>query len=274
MSVQEFTTPASVIDQRRRAVQTVWLPRWAQIRSALQLQIEPLSPSMREALAADESEGVAIEVVRAHPLNITMRQGMGLIVVAALLAGLIPFLVNWTLGTRYSAAIPLAQAARGLLRMAGDGAGFFSILADTAQNAAGLPTLLPGWLAAGLTALGAWINWPLRWLTIWLVYGLGVLVATHLFGARTTLQQFYEATSYAAAPLVLLALSPVPCVGTLVALAAVIWSGAIYVAALRAVTELETSQVILSMLAPAAIFVLVSAGALISLLMTVVRVLM
>ncbi len=36
------------------------------------------------------------------------------------------------------------------------------------QTIAGLSPNAPGWLAAGLSALGVWVNQPLSWLTAWI----------------------------------------------------------------------------------------------------------
>lgn len=280
MSTQEFSTPIRLPDKPQRTVQSDWLPRWAQVRRALQLRFAALpAPILElssvsgipEPVAGDTED--AVEIVRDHPLTLTMRQGLGLVCGAGLLAGLIPFILHWMLAAQVGTAWPIAEFARGLTRAAGTNPGFLAILADTGQNIAGLPTPAPGWLAAGLTALGEWLNWPLRWLTIWLVYGLGVLVTTRFYGATSTLQQFYAATSYAAVPLLLLALSLVPCLGALIALVGIAWAAAVYVAAIRAVTGVETAKAILSVLMPAVVVLLLGAVALLSIGTTVWRIL-
>ncbi len=78
-----------------------------------------------------------------------------------------------------------------------------------------------------------------------------------LFGATATLQHFYAATSYAYLPLILTALGPVPCLGPLAILVALIWSLFVYVHAVQHVTHLDTGRAILSVVLPVAFMMLV-----------------
>src|SRR5690606_17144643 len=100
------------------------------------------------------------------PWYTSMRQGLGLVVVSALLAGLLPFVLDWIAATRMGTVVPLADLARAAESRKADVTwGPLATMRETAQAVAGLPpSILPGWLAAFLSALGAWINWPLRWL--------------------------------------------------------------------------------------------------------------
>lgn len=189
------------------------------------------------------------------PLDITMRQGLGLICAAALIAGLIPFVWNWTQAASVGTALPLAQTARAWAQS--DAAAIPNtlpnIIGETAQVVAGLPPRAPAGLAAFLSALGEWLNWPMRWLAVWIVYGLGVIGMALLLGARTTLQHFYAATSYAFIPLLLGGLAFIPVLGWLLGLAAVTWAVVVYFHATRAITGLDTLRVVISMIAPAAL---------------------
>jgi hypothetical protein len=225
-----------------------WLPAWVQVRRALELHVD-------EVIAPWQDE----DETAADLTKTSMRQGMGLVVVSALLGGALPFLINWWQAARLGTALPLVAWAR-YAEQQSNGAAlppFVQAWTESARTIAGLSPILPGWLAAGLSALGAWVNWPLTWLTIWLVYGLGVLVAIKLQGATTTLPHFYAATSYAFVPLVLFALRPLPYIGVLFGLAGLVWAVLIYAQAVRTLSHLSNPRIILSLLAPLVAAVLV-----------------
>jgi len=226
-----------------------WLPTWAQVRRALALQVD-------QVIAPWDN----VEEAAADLTTTSMRQGIGLVVTSALLGGVLPFLVNWWQAARIGTALPLVEWARYAEQQslgAVELSPFVQAWTESVRTLAGLPPNLPGWLAAGVSALGAWVNWPLAWLTIWLVYGLGVLVALKVQGATTTLPHFYAATSYAFAPLVLLGLRPLPYLGLLFALAAVVWAALIYGKAVRTLSNLPIQRVVVSLLAPLVAAVLI-----------------
>ncbi len=193
----------------------------------------------------------------------SMQQALGMIVVLGLLAGLVPFAVNWVNAARMDAALPLAEAARASVRLNGSLPGFFvgipglnlGVLAELYPALAGLPQPLPGWLAAGLSALGVWLTVPLNWLGIWIVYGAMVMVVNKSFGATCTLQRFYAATGYAAVPLLLIGLSPVACLGAIATLVGMVWSATVYVRANQDVTGLPLLQSTLAVALPVLVIV-------------------
>ncbi len=236
---------------RRRSWLKAWLPARSRMLNALQLRFEPVPDADQPVALPEESV-----------LHASMRQGMGLIIAAALIAGALPFFYTWYTAARLGTAAPIAQLGQwadlgnvpGLQVLGVD-----KVLAETAATAAGLkPAFFPGWLAAGITALGQWINWPLRWLGIWIVYGLGVLVIAKLLGATTTLQQFYTLSSFAFLPLILTGLGFIPCVGIVANIVALLWALAVYVVAVRAATKLSTGLAVLATLLPAAMAALLS----------------
>jgi len=210
-----------------------WLPRPQQISNAAQLRPNAYG-------------------------NSTMQQAGGMIFLLALLAGFLPFVLNWLTAARAGAVLPLAQAAQTASETGGVLVGVAEMLwpvnpvavTEFYQTLAGLDQPMPGWLAAGLSALGEWINWPLRWLAVWIVYGALVMVANKTLGGHTTLQHFFAATGYAAAPLLLTALSPIPCLGALATLGAVGWALAVYIRANAQVTGLALSRSALAVLLP------------------------
>ena len=169
------------------------------------------------------------------------------------LAGALPFLINWIHGTQVGTVAPFLDPANLLATSQ-----FFALsdnadaalFADAARSIAGLEPWLPIWQAAGLSALGHWLSWPLQWLAIWIVYGVAVLAVSHLFGAHTTLQHFFAGTSYACLPLLLLAFIPIPVLGGLAALVAAIWALIVYVLAVETVAKFDIGRAIVSVLAP------------------------
>lgn len=256
------------LDERGRLVQD---------RGKLRQAWLPKRNQMERAVALDyEASAVATDGPRATPLTTTMRQSLGLVVVAALLGGLLPFIVNWVMATRVGTVVPLAQVARAAARQIGvaEPGNFapFIVVWDTAQTIAGMsPALLPGWLAALLSAFGVWINWPLRWLTWWIVYGAAVLTTCKLWGVPTTLQRFYALTGYAAIPLILLGLGPIPCLGVIAQFVGVVWMLVVYIAAVRAATGLDAGRATLAVIFPGAVVGLLAALTAVSAIATVLR---
>jgi len=230
----------------------VWLPSPQQISNAAQLR-------------------------RTAYLHSTMQQAMGMIVLLALLAGLLPFVLNWFVAGQTGTVLPVAQAVRASAdaQAVAGRVGFSNpwifnsaALHDLYQTVAGMEQLMPGWLAGGLSALGGWINWPLRWLSLWIVYGAAVLVANKGLGGNVTMQRFYAATSYAAAPLLLTGLSPVPCLGALAGLVGIGWSLAVYMRANAEITGLPLPRAAAAVLLPLPIIgllILLTGGLLVAL---------
>jgi hypothetical protein len=205
-----------------------------------------------------------------------MRQGLGLVVSAALVAGLLPVVLHTIGALQMGTVVPLAElAARAeaqLARGAIERWEPLAVLLGTGPMLAGLaPAIFPSWLAALLSGLGEWINWPLRWLAWWIVYGAGVMAVAKLLGARVTLQQFYAMTSFAALPLILTGLGPIPCLGQVAVLVSLIATLVVYVAAVRAATELGWGQALLSVLLPGGVAALVGLMALGSVVASLAR---
>ena len=275
-----------------------WLPPFQQMIDVLQFRLDAVMGAMRDQHTAlvitsidepemtepemtsvklDNSATPALATAQSTATATSMRQGMGLVVAMALIAGLLPFLVNWVIAGRTGTALPLVQIARTM--DARPGASDSTPLPmqaweETAKTIVGLPPRLPGWLAAGLSALGVWVNQPLNWLTYWLVYGLGILLVSKLLGATTTLQRFYAATSYAYLPLLLTILQPIPYLGALLTFVAVIWTIVLYVRIVQLLTGLNIGRSVLSVLLPGAVAMLVAFLAVSALILSLVRMIM
>ncbi|HAJ35333.1 MAG TPA: hypothetical protein DCL15_06530 [Chloroflexi bacterium] len=212
-----------------------WLPDFNQMWNAARLNL------------AD-----ALDPFERRTITVSMRQGIGLIVVLGLLAGIPTLLANLWLGLSMGTAVPLAAAATSLAELA---AGYpanpvVSEIAHTAGLLAGIEPRMPGLLAALLSALGLWLNWPLSWLANWIVYGAVVAGLARLMGAPNNLQTLFAATSFTAVPLVLTGLSPIPFIGPLAAVTGVIWAFVLYYQAVRRVTGLDATRTLLSLLLP------------------------
>jgi hypothetical protein len=215
-----------------------WMPSLDQIGAAARLNVSD-----------------AVDPWERGDVTVTMRQGLGMIVVLGLVAGIIPLLANLWHGITMGTAVPLAQAANSVapLATAYPPDSPIYILGNAVQTIAGLPPRMPGFLAGFLSALGVWINTPLTWLTYWIVYGLFVFGLARLLGAKNTLQAFYAATAFAAVPLVLMGLGPLPWIGPLLVFAALVLAFAVYYGAVRYVTKLDGGRTFLSLLLPLAV---------------------
>jgi hypothetical protein len=237
MNSSAFLRADGTIAPSRRGWWSGWLPTMSQIQQAIQLR----------ALSSPDTAPDTVSDVWA----LSMRQGMGLVIVAALIAGFIPFLFNTVTALRVGAPLPFVELAQQTQSAAGVPP---SELERAFGTLAGLqPAVLPGWLAALLSTVGAWINWPLRWLAWWLVYGTATLLAAKVWGAPTTLQWFLAVTSYAAVPLILVGLSPIPCLGFVAQIVAVAWMAAVYVTSVRAVTGLDYLRAAVAIILPAVV---------------------
>lgn len=245
MNSSAFLRADGTIEPPRHHWWTNWLPSLGQVQQAVQL---------RFVTAPDAASNV---------WALSMRQGMGLVVLAALVAGFLPFLFNTILAMRWGAPLPFVQLAQQTQGVQGTAP---TLLNEAMQTLAGLsPSFFPGWLAALLSTVGEWINWPLRWLTWWLVYGAATLLAAKAWGAPTTLQRFLAVTSYASVPMILSGLGPIPCLGWLAQIVAGAWMLAVYLSSVRALTGLDWGRTLVAVLLPAAI---VSLAALLALLAT------
>lgn len=212
-----------------------WLPRLHQMLAALRF---------------DAAE--ALDPFERNVVTVSMRQGIGMIVVLGLIAGVVPLVANLWLAISLGTSVPLAQIADTSTRLAQEYAP--NVLVDmathTVQTIAGAEPRMPGVLAAILSALGVWLNTPLSWLAVWMVYGAFVMGLARLMGAANTLQVFYAGTSFAAVPLVLTGLTPIPLAGPVFGFAGSVWAALLYYHLLRYVTKLDVGRALLSMLLP------------------------
>ena len=131
------------------------------------------------------------------------------------------------------------------------------IAAHTVQTIAGLEPRMPGFFAALLSALGIWLNWPLGWLAIWIVYGAFVMGLLRVMGATNTLEEYFAATSFAAVPLALIGLAPIPWIGPLAAIIGLVLAFLLYLQLARFVARRDIGRTLIAVLAPIAVVIFV-----------------
>lgn len=222
-----------------------WLPTLRQAADALRLNLpaaigpDPDWPFFRRGLHS------------------SMRQALGLIVVVTLLAGLPALISNWVGLAERHTTLQLLQA-QGVANRLSNLAPAALVpnlaleLGKTAELVSGLTPVASPQVAAGLSALSAWLALPFRVLAVWLAYGLLVLVVAKALGAGTTLPRFYAATGYAVLPLLLSLLFPLPVIGPWIALVGALLAVVSYVLAVVFVTGLDRWRALIAVLLPAA----------------------
>lgn len=218
---------------------------------------------LRNWLPTPQKMSDAVQLRASGFTDTTMRQSLGMVFLLGLMAGFLPFLANWEQATTAGTALPLARLGAQAARLQETPLSYLSAFLDPVhlgellQMIAGLPQPLPGWLAAFLSAFGEWINWPLRWLSIWIVYGALVMGCNKALGATSRLQPFFAATGFAAAPLLLIGLSPIPCLGRVSSVAGVIWAFIVYARANEEVTRLPRRRSLAAVLLPLLLILIV-----------------
>jgi hypothetical protein len=114
-----------------------------------------------------------------------------------------------------------------------------------------LPTPLPRPLGQLLENLGAFLSLPFSRLASWIGYTLWVFLVAKLLDGKATLAQMLGTTALYAVPHVLGILSFVPCLGQLLGLVAMIWGIAIYVKAVAVANDFSIGRAIAATVVPA-----------------------
>lgn len=244
-SLPTGTAETTAAVEPRRGALRAWLPARRQVADALAGRVS--------AAVGPDPTGVPFR----HGVHTSMRQGMGLVLLVGALAALPLLVVNWIGAAQMHTVVPIARLVQWVERWL-VASPLFPVADETARSLAGLQPNAPPWAAAGLSALGVWVNAPLRLLAWWIVYGLAVLVIAKLLGAGATLPRFYGATAYAALPLLLAALAPLPWVGGAFVLVAWLWAIVLYSMAVRAATGSSWGRAIFSSLLPGVILLAVA----------------
>lgn len=236
--------PVTTVQPEQGALRA-WLPAGRQIADALAGRVT--------AAVGPDATGVPFR----PGVHTSMRQGMGLVLAVGALAALPALIVNWVNATRLDTVVPIARLVQRVDGLLAEGPAR-AVADEAARSLAGLHPVAPAWAAAGLSALGVWVNGAMGLLSWWIVYGLAVLMLAKLLGAGGTLPRFYAATSYAALPLLLGALGPLPWVGAAFVLIGWLWAMVLYSMAVRAATGLSWGRAIFSSLFPGALLLLIA----------------
>jgi hypothetical protein len=205
--------------------------------------------------------------------NLFLR-GIVLIVVISLVAGLVSFAVN---GVNRVQAVDMADIEDQIYQgfelqsqwnPAWQDPEFRRIFDDTldvivpmVRDLTQIKAPLPQGVTGFLTAVGSWLSRALAAIGGWLFYGTLVLVFVNLLGGSAKLPDFLGTVSVYVVPGLLGLLSPIPCVGVLLAFIGTIWSIVVYVKATSVATELDAGRAILAVFAP--FFALILLGLLI-----------
>jgi hypothetical protein len=219
--------------------------------------ILPLSwPQLRTALFL---ENPAFEVARSD--RNAVRNAILRIVIIALVAGLLTFVVNLFQGDRSLAiARQSINQARtnlnaGLANADPDTRaqilGYLDAVDSMVRDLAGVQPRLGRPVADFFQALGHLVTQPLAWLGGWLGYLLWVLLFARLLGGQGSLPATMGATSLFVLPHLLDILAPIPGLGVVVGFLTTLWGIAIYVKGVEVSQRFGLGKALLATILPA-----------------------
>jgi hypothetical protein len=224
-----------------------------------------LSTVFRTAILDDG----AFQEWRERP-NLFLR-GVLLIVIISLVAGLISFAVNLVNQVRPVDVDAIENAVReSFEQQLRWNPGYqdpevremfeemIPVIISMATDLVRIETPLPRGVTGFFTAVGTWLSQSLAAIGGWLFYGALVLIFVNLLGGSAKLPEFLGMVSVYAVPGLLGLLTPVPCVGGLLALAGTIWGIVVYVKATTVTTGLDTGRSIVAVVAPAFALILLA----------------
>jgi hypothetical protein len=132
------------------------------------------------------------------------------------------------------------------------------LIAPMVQDIANIKAPLPRGIAGFFHAFGAWLTRALAAIAGWLFYGTLVLLFAILLGGKAKLPDFLGTVAVYIVPGLLAVLSPIPCLGFLLALIGTIWSIVVYVKATSVTANIDTGRAVLAVFAPFLALVLLS----------------
>ncbi len=171
------------------------------------------------------------------------RRGVTVLVLVALVVGGISFLVEFIDRLVTPPEAELAQVTQSLEQvlqfMPSEAAQVFKQQFldnfeagfEIGRRIEALPTPLPKVVGTFFESLSGWVARPLNMLGGFLAYGIWVMLAAKLLGGTGRLQEFLGTAALSSVPYLLLVLEKVPCLGSLVGIAAWIWGILIWIAA-------------------------------------------
>ena len=132
------------------------------------------------------------------------------------------------------------------------------LIAPMIQDITQIRAPLPRGVAGFFHAFGVWLSRALAAIGGWLFYGTLVLLFAILLGGKAKLPVFLGTVAVYIVPGLLAVLSPIPCLGFLLALIGTIWSIVIYVKATSVTANLDAGRAVLAVFAPLLAIVLLS----------------
>jgi hypothetical protein len=128
------------------------------------------------------------------------------------------------------------------------------VVIPMAKDLAAVEAPLPRGITGLFQATGEYLTRVFSALGGWMFYGALVLIAVNLLGGAAKLPDFLGTTALYSVPLLLTLLSPIPCLGGLLALIGWIWAIVVYIKAVSVSSDLDAGRSILAVLAPIAFF--------------------
>lgn len=216
-----------------------------------------ISTVFRTAILDD----AAYEEWRERP-NLFLR-GILLILVVSLVAGLVSLAMTFVTNvSRFDPAVVEDSIRESIRWQESFNPGFedpearrmvddiIDVIVPMVTELAEIQAPLPRGVTGFFQALGGWLSRAVSAIGGWLFYGALVLVVVNLLGGSAKLPDFLGTISLYVVPGLLGLLSPIPCVGGIIALIGTIWSIVVYVKAVSVATDLDTGQAILAVVAP------------------------
>jgi hypothetical protein len=212
-------------------------------------------------------DDAAFQEWRERP-NLFLR-GIVLIILVSLVAGLIVFVINFVnMATPVDAAKIEEEIYRNLemqsqfnpsfqdpeVRKLIDG--MMDVMIPMVTEIAKIEAPLPRGITGFFQAVGGWLSRALVAIGGWMFYGALVLIFVNLLGGSAKLPDFLGTVALYIVPALLGLLSPVPCVGWLIALIGMIWSVVVYIKAVSVAGDLDGGRAIVAAVAPLAAIVL------------------
>lgn len=197
-----------------------------------------------------------------EPPNLFLR-GIVLIIVVTLVAGLLSFAVD--LVDRVS-PVKLGDVEEGMreaykwmtvLIPESDVAEFkevwdemFGIIPAMVRDVSAVKSPLPRGIVGFFQAFGSWVSRAATAIGGWMFYGVLVLIFVNLLGGSAKLPEFLGTVALYTIPGLLALLAPIPCLGWLLVLVAMVWSIVVYMKATSVAGNLDTGRTIVAVLAP------------------------
>jgi hypothetical protein len=198
-------------------------------------------------------------------------RGIVLIAIVILVAGLIVFAVNLVNQVRAPDLNMLEQRIRqgfemqarfnpGMQNMPPEVQQMMDQMIETiipmVKDIASIEAPLPRGISGFFMATGAYLSRVFGALGSWMLYGALVLIAVNLLGGTAKLPDFLGMTALYSIPLLLSLLTPLPCVGALLALVGWIWALVVYVKSVSVASGMDGGRSVIAVFAPLVVIIL------------------